>query len=229
MKIILVKTAKSGNLGAVARVMSNFGFKDLILVSPKCKKQSQEARNRAKHAQDILKKAKVVKSIPKMHTLVATTSQLGTDYNIPRCPVSPEQLKGMIALKPALWDKIGLVFGPEGEGLSNKELAKCDFVCTIPSDKKQPVLNLSHSVAVVLYELSKAKITDVKVSSHIIPASELDKKQILKLLNKALNKMNISTASKRRTQRVVWKRIISKSFLTKREAFALMGFLRKCV
>lgn len=232
MKIILVETEKSGNLGAVARVMSNFGFKDLVLVNPKCRKQSQEARNRAKHAQDILKKARVVKSIPRLHTLIATTAQLGTDYNIPRCPISPEQLKEMIASKPDLWGKIGLVFGPEGEGLSNKEISKCDFVVTIPTNKQYPVLNLSHSVAIVLYELSKV-ITDGKdgnenVSSHIIPASELDKKQIMKLLNRAIKKIDFCTAQKRETQRIVWKRVVSKSFLTKREAFALMGFLRKC-
>ncbi len=230
MKIILVETEKSGNLGAVARVMSNFGFNDLTLVNPKCKKQSQEARNRAKHAQDILKKARIVKSLPKLHTLIATTAQLGTDYNIPRCPISPEQLKEMIASKPDLWNKIGLVFGPEGEGLSNKEISKCDFVVTIPTNKQYPVLNLSHSVAILLYEISKVMYKDnEKVSGHIIPASELDKKQIMKLLNKAIRKIDFCTAQKRETQRIVWKRVISKSFLTKREAFALMGFLRKCV
>ena len=162
--------------------------------------------------------------------MIATTAQLGTDYNIPRCPISPEQLKEMISSKPDLWDKIGLVFGPEGEGLSNKEISKCDFVVTIPTNKQYPVLNLSHSVAILLYELSKVISEDTeKVSSHIIPASELDKKQIMKLLNRAIKRIDFCTAQKRETQRIVWKRVISKSFLTKREAFALMGFLRKCV
>ena len=52
-------------------------------------------------------------------------------------------------------------------------------------------------------------------------------KQLIKMLNKALNKMDFATKEKKQTQILVWKRMIGKSFLTKREAFALMGFFRK--
>jgi TrmH family RNA methyltransferase len=225
MKIILIKPKKSGNLGAIARVMANFGFKDLIIVNPKCKKTSIEAKKRAKHAQKILKSAKVVKNLPKLHTLIATTSQLGTDYNITRSPINLEQLKNKID-KIKSKDKIGLVFGPEGEGLSNKEINKCDFVLTIPTSKEYPVLNLSHAVAVTLYELSKI-MSSTKVGEHIILASEADKNQLLKLVKKKINKLTFQTKSKKQTQLTVWKKLISKSFLTKREAFALMGFFKK--
>jgi TrmH family RNA methyltransferase len=225
MKIILVKPSKSGNLGAIARVMANFGFKDLILVNPKCKKTSVEAKKRAKHAQNILKNSKVVKHLPRMHTLIATTSQLGTDYNITRSPVNLIQLNQMLK-KIKNKDKIGLVFGPEGEGLSNNEINKCDFVLTIPTSKEYPVLNLSHAVAVTLYELSKI-MHSKKVGEHIILASEADKKQLLKSVNKRINKLTFQTKSKKQTQLTVWKKLISKSFLTKREAFALMGFFKK--
>lgn len=227
MKIILVKPQKSGNLGAVARVMANFGFKDLILVTPKCKKTSQQAKNRAKHAQKILKQAKVVKKLPKLHTLIATTSQLGTDYNIPRSPISPDQLGQRLSmLNPISLSKIGLVFGPEGEGLSNEEINKCDFVLTIPTSKQYPVLNLSHSIAVILYELSKI-MQIPKVAEHIILASEADKKQLLKLVKMKLNTIQFATPSKKQTQLTVWKKVIGKAFLTKRESFALMGFFKK--
>lgn len=225
MKIILVKPSKSGNLGAVARVMANFNFKDLILVNPKCKKTSIEAKKRAKHAQKILKQAKVVKHLPKLHTLIATTSQLGTDYNITRSPVNLIQLNQMLK-KIKNKDKIGLVFGPEGEGLSNKEINKCDFVLTIPTNKSYPVLNLSHAVTVTLYELSKV-MQSKKVGEHIILASEADKKQLLKLVQERINKIKFQTKSKKQTQLTVWKKLISKAFLTKREAFALMGFFKK--
>ncbi len=225
MKIILVKPQKSGNLGAIARAMANFGFKNLILVNPKCKKNSIEAKKRAKHAQKILKSAKIVKSLPKLHTLIATTSQLGTDYNIPRSPVNLVQLNNMLS-KLKSKENIGLVFGPEGKGLSNKEVNQCDFVLTIPTGKKYPVLNLSHAVAVTLYELSKV-MSSTKVSEHIILASEKDKAQVLKLVKNKINKLTFATKSKQQTQLTVWKKILGKAFLTKREAFALMGFLRK--
>jgi len=218
--IILIEPENPGNIGAVARVMKNFGFSSLILVNPKCK-IDQEARNRAKWANDILKKAKIVKKMPKMHTLVATTSQLGTDYNIPRSPITPEQLAEKINVNK----KIGIVFGREGSGLNNKEIEACDFVVTIPNHKKYPTMNLSHSVAVILYELFKGN--QERIGEQIKIADKKDKEHLLKLINSKLDKMEFATASKRKTQKIIWKRIIGKSFLTKREAFALMGFFKK--
>ena len=222
ISIILIEPRKSGNVGAVARAMANFGFTDLVLVNPKCKKNAKEAIKRAKHGIDVLKKAKVVKKIPKMDTLIATTAMLGTDYNIPRSPISPEQLSKIIPKK----GKIGVVFGREGPGLTNEEVLACDFVCTIPSSKKYPTLNLSHAVALVCYELSKS-LPAKKVSEHILFATKTEKDQLMKLLNQSMKKLPFKNAQKRQTQIKVWKRMIGKSFLTKREAYALMGFFKK--
>lgn len=222
ISVILIEPSKSGNLGAIARVMANFGFDNLVLVNPKCKKTAREAIKRAKHGLYVLRKAKVVKKIPKMDTLVATTAKLGTDYNIPRSPISPEQLSEIIQPNT----KIGLVFGREGPGLRNEEVMACDFVCTIPSSSKYPTLNLSHSVAIILYELSK-KMPNKKVSEHIIFASSVEKEQLNKMLEKTLKMLPFTAEQKRNTQRLVWKKMIGKSFLTRREAYALMGFFKK--
>ncbi len=219
ISVVLLEPRNSGNVGAVARVMANFGFEKLVLVNPKCNHLSQTARNRAKWAQKVLKNAKVVKKLPKA-TLVATTGKIGTDYNIPRSPITPEQLSQITPKKA----NTAIVFGRESTGLTNEEILECDFVMAIPASKKYPILNLSHSVAVVLYELSKGK---EQHTSHIQFASKADKEQLMKMLSKALNKMEFATKEKKQTQVKVWKRMIGKSFLTKREAFALMGFLRK--
>jgi TrmH family RNA methyltransferase len=228
VKVVLVEPEKSGNVGAVARVMANFGFKDLILIDPKCKHMCQTARNRAKHAQKVLKstKTRTWKYLKKNYTLVATTAQLGTDYNIPRSPISPSQLSQLIADKKIRKD-VAVVFGRESSGLSNEEILECDFVVTIPADKKYPVLNLSHSIAIILYELSKQK--PGKTGEHIVFASKKEKEQLMKLLKKVLSKMKFATPAKKQTQIKVWKRMIGKSFLTKREAFALMGFFKKLI
>ena len=42
-----------------------------------------------------------------------------------------------------------------------------------------------------------------------------------------MKKMEFATKEKKDTQRLVWKKMISKSFLSKREAYALMGFFKK--
>jgi TrmH family RNA methyltransferase len=211
-----VGVTNSGNVGAIARSMANFGFSKLILVNPKCNHLSQTSRNRAKWAQDVLKKAKIMKKIPKFDTLVATTAQIGTDYNIPRSPISPKQLSSVCK------GKIGIMFGRESSGLTNEEILQADFVVSIPASKKYPVMNLSHSVSVILYELSQEDHT-----SHIVLASSAEKKQIMKMLKSKLDKMDFKTKEKKQTQIKVWKRILGKSFLTKREAYALMGFFKK--
>ena len=117
-----------------------------------------------------------------------------------------------------------MIFGRESNGLTNKEVEECDFVVAIPSSKKYSALNLSHAVAILLYELAKSK---EHISSHIVFASKAEKDQLMKLLKIALKKMEFTTPEKRQTQVKVWKRMLGKSFVTKREAYALMGFFKK--
>lgn len=222
ISIILIEPEWASNVGAVARVMGNFGFKDLVIVNPECKIDDIEALKRAKHAVNILKKAKIVNfsHLKKFDYLIATTSKLGTDYNISRTPLTPEQLSKKLPKNK----KIGIVFGREGEGLHNDEIKECDFVVAIPSSKKYPALNISHAVAVILYELSKSNKDRI---GNFTAISKKEKDNLLKLINEVIDSLQFSTKEKKETQRLIWKRILGKSFLSKREAFALFGFFRK--
>jgi tRNA/rRNA methyltransferase len=49
-----------------------------------------------------------------------------------------------------------LVFGPETNGLTNDEIARCGSCATIPSHPAQPSFNLSHAVAIAAYEVFRA-------------------------------------------------------------------------
>jgi len=224
--IILVEPETAGNIGSVARSMRNFGQSKLILINPKCDHQSLEAIKFAKHAGVILKKAKVIKtkdlkrSLLGFHPIIATTSKLGTDYNLNRSPLTPVELSGTLKKHR----KVALLFGRESSGLTNEELSIADFMVSIPSSKKYPALNLSHSVSIILYELHKHQ---KNITSHFKSASEMDKDQIQKMFGEIFSELKFATPSKRKTQQVVWKRIMGKAFLTKREAFAVMGVLRK--
>lgn len=226
IEIIIMEPSISGNIGAIARVMKNFGFSELVLINPKCDHLSQESRNRAKHANDLLKKTRVEKKsyLDKLDYLIGTTSVLGTDYNIPRSPISPEELAAKLAkIKKS---NIGILFGRESSGLTNKEIQKCDFIVTIPTPKGYPALNISHSMAIVLYEIFK-RLDKKTTVSHITPSSKKEKEIILKYIDEILDSMEFATKEKKETQRIVWKRIIGKALLTRREAFAMLGFLRK--
>lgn len=224
ISIVLIEPKTPGNLGAVSRAMKNFGLKNLILINPKCSHKDIEAIKRAKHAQDILKKAKIksFSYLKKFDMVIATTSKLGTDYNLPRSPIRPEQLADRLNPK----QNIAIVFGREGIGLTNKEILSSDILMTIPTSKKYPAMNLSHSAAIIFYELFKKTGKD-KIGTQITPISKKEKQQILKMIDQILNKMTFTTKEKKQTQKIVWKRVINKSFLTKREAFSIMGFLRK--
>jgi TrmH family RNA methyltransferase len=214
-----------GNIGAIARAMANFNLTRLVIVNPKCDALSKPALDRARHAQRILKTAKVCDKscLKNFDYLIATTAILGTDYNIPRSPITPKQLAEKLV---NVSGNIALLIGREGSGLTNREILGCDFVVTIPASKRYPTLNVSHAAVILFYEIFRA-IGKNKSNSHIITATKKEKKVLLQKINNILQKMEFATPEKKETQKKVWKRIIGKSFLTKREAFALLGFFRK--
>jgi tRNA/rRNA methyltransferase len=227
ISIVLVGIETAGNVGSIARVMKNFGLKELVLVDPKCDPQSKEAWDRAAHARDVLKKAVVAdfSYLKRYDYLVGTTAKLGSDYNIPRIPMTPAELAGKLG-EVDRKTKIALLFGRESSGLLNEEIQKCDFTVTIPASKEYPTLNVSHAVAVMLYELSREELS-ANVKERYTPISGKEKEVALGKIDIILNKMRFATPEKRETQKRLWKRMIGKSMLTKREAFALLGFLRK--
>jgi tRNA C32,U32 (ribose-2'-O)-methylase TrmJ len=49
---------------------------------------------------------------------------------------------------------VALVFGPEKRGLTREDLALCHVLVEIPTDARQPSMNLGQAVAVCLYELA---------------------------------------------------------------------------
>jgi tRNA/rRNA methyltransferase len=50
--------------------------------------------------------------------------------------------------------RIALVFGPEKHGLTREDLSWCHVLVEIPTDTRQPSMNLGQAVAVCLYEIS---------------------------------------------------------------------------
>ncbi len=218
--VILVEPQNPGNIGAIARSMKNFNLKNLVLINPKCNHLSEESLKRAKHAKDILKKVKIKKSIDfKSYNLVIGTSAIvGTDYNIPRSPLTIDKIK--------IIKKTALLFGRESSGLTNQEIKKCDFIITIPTSNKYPTMNIAQAATVLFYEIFK-KSKEQKTNSHIHFATNKEKEHLLKLINKKLDILKFSTKEKKETQKKLWKRVVNKAYLTRRELFALHGFFKK--
>ena len=81
--VIFVEPVYQGNIGSVARVMKNFGFKELVLVNPP--EITGEARAMAMHAQEVLGNAKILKNFSdlqgKFDFLIATSAVIASDKN----------------------------------------------------------------------------------------------------------------------------------------------------
>ena len=83
------------------------------------------------------------------------------------------------------------------------------------------------------YEYNSQYIEQIPISSkikyqnEIELASKKEKDALLKEVNKTINKFRLLTNEKKEIQKIIWKKILNKSFLTKREMFNLLGFFKK--
>jgi TrmH family RNA methyltransferase len=232
--IVLVAPETSGNVGAVARAMANFESKKLILINPRCNHLNKTALDRASHAKSILKGAKVIKSndLKKVEKqirkfgnhIIGTTSKLANDYNILR---SVENINDIAPRLSRKGSNIVILFGRESCGLTNEELEMSDFAVTIPTSKKYGVMNLSHAVTICLYEFYKtANSKEIKAN---LPkqAQKTEVAQLNKLINLSIDDMAFVRDGQDRTLRLTWKKLLSKLMLSRREAFALIGYFKK--
>jgi TrmH family RNA methyltransferase len=149
---ILAAPKFSGNVGAAARALKNMGFADLRLVAPRGYDPAVAAR-RAVHAADVVRQIRIFDDLTSAladRTLtIGTTARAGAYRSEAR--ILREAAPDIIAA--ARDNRIGVVFGPEDYGLSNREVALCHRLVTIPAAPAYPSLNLAQAVAVVAYEL----------------------------------------------------------------------------
>ncbi len=152
IRIVLVETSHSGNIGAVARAMKNMGLGNLWLVNP-ASFPDETSYARAAGASDVLDRARVVSSLDEALAdcvLVMGTSARGR--KVPWPVMAPPQAAATAA-EYSGQGRVALVFGRENHGLSNDELQRCHYHIHIPSNPDYSSLNLSMAVQVVCYEL----------------------------------------------------------------------------
>ena len=151
---ILIKPQLGENIGASARALKNFGFKDLIITEPRAGWPNIKAKATSVGAYDVLAKTKVFdntsKAIKKFD-IIFSFSARKRDINKKHLNVN-NLIK---ALKKIKNKKVGMMFGSEASGLSNYDLSFSNYVVQIPSSLEFKSLNLSHSVFLIAYELFK--------------------------------------------------------------------------
>lgn len=138
------------NLAAIARVMANFGLRELILSDPQTHEFRASGRVAVK-ADSVLEGLSVARDLDEaLRDVVYAVGSTSRGALKRFTPLTPEQAAERLAAH-ATRGKVALVLGGEKRGLSDDELARCHDVLVIPTDEAQPSMNLSHAAAVLLY------------------------------------------------------------------------------
>lgn len=220
IQIVLVNPIYEGNVGFSARVMKNFGFSRLLLVDP-CE-IGEEASLRAAHAQDVLSGAKVCtfdEVLASSSLVIATTGLVSKSVcRSMRMPYfSPSGIREEIKDIDGV---VSILFGRENWGLSNEEVKKSDMICTIPASQEYPILNLSHAVGVVCYELAHMP----RGEYHLASRKEME--YLYRHIDTFLDEIQ-HPGFKRENTLLMMRRIFGRAKLTAREASTLHGLLRR--
>jgi TrmH family RNA methyltransferase len=223
--VVLVEPKYEGNIGSAARVMNNFGFRELVLVKPP--EIGREARKMAMHSHDILESAKIVNSLEDVKddfdVIVGTSAVIATEKNVRRTPITPDQLGNSVNAK----GKVAILFGREDYGLLNEEIDLCDLLVTIPANPEYPTLNLAQSVAVLLYELRKLSFKEKLLKKKKRYDLDGKEKDILLESYGALVDLVHTEDFRRRLAKKTFKEMLGRAFVSRAEATTLIGIFKR--
>ncbi|MGZ3297720.1 MAG: RNA methyltransferase [Asticcacaulis sp.] len=170
--VILDKPQLADNIGAVARVMANFGLQELRLVAPRDGWPQERAWAMSSGANWPLDAAKVyatvADAVADLKAVYATTAR-------PRETQLPILTPRRCADEAHGWAashlKTGLLFGAERAGLETQDIALCQAIVTIPVDPHFQSLNLAQAVNIILYEW-RLKVMDAPKAAFTLNMDE---------------------------------------------------------
>ena len=151
--VILNAPQLAENIGAVARVMANFGLSDLRLVRPRDGWPQPRAWASASGADWPLDGARVFErleaAIADLNLVLATTAR-PREATLPI--LTPRQAAGRLRAGAEAGWATGLLFGGERTGLQADDVALAQGIVTVPVDARFHSLNLAQAVAITAYE-----------------------------------------------------------------------------
>ena len=154
LRIVLVEPREAGNIGAAARAMKNFGFRDLVLTGS-LPILHPVAEWWASGAEDLVAGSRKLGSLDEAlsdaHLTIATTS--ARERNV-EPDLDPAEVATLLADLPED-ETLALVFGREDRGLTARELALCQRKASVKTSARLPTMNLAQTVAVFCYEAAR--------------------------------------------------------------------------
>lgn len=176
IRIVLVNTSHTGNIGSVARAMKTMGFSKLYLVDP-VNPVDSHASALAAGATDVLGNAVVVETLQQAiadcNTVIGTSARSRT-LSWPM--VDPVECGEKLLAGTEQEGDVALVFGRENSGLTNEELQLCNYHVCIAANPEYSSLNLAMAVQTLCYEtrmrfLAKSE-QPVEQDDTVYPSSE---------------------------------------------------------
>ncbi|WP_049355513.1 tRNA (cytosine(32)/uridine(32)-2'-O)-methyltransferase TrmJ [Haemophilus parainfluenzae] len=163
IRIVLVETSHSGNIGSAARAMKTMGLSNLYLVSPKSVDEQSIAL--AAGADDVLQNAKIVdtfeQAIEDCSLVIGTSTRL---RHLQSTLIEPRECAEKASVHQG---QVAIVFGRERVGLTNEELLKCHYHLNIPANPEYSSLNLAMAVQLVSYEMRMAFLAKGKMENTL--------------------------------------------------------------
>ena len=194
---------------------------------------SDETRNRAKHAQSVLDDCQIHQDWDACFediSLVIGTSgkrEHGDKVLFLHFLLPAEMGERLSQVE----GKVAIVFGPEGMGLTQEELRACDLMLTIPTWEGYPILNLSHTVAIVCYEWFQTLLPKVgreKSLPKTVHTERLLNPDLKREIRRRAEEL-AEVSGKREDQKVsaadTLSRVILRGMPTNDEAHRLLGLL----
>ncbi|HRS93916.1 MAG TPA: RNA methyltransferase [Candidatus Latescibacteria bacterium] len=157
INVVLVRPESPGNVGAVARVIRNFGLGELRIVGSDIDTDGPAARL-AHRSLGVLKGARfyedVDSAVADAEWIIGTSGRLRSGRPMPATVRSAASR----IVAQCSHGAGAILFGPESDGLSLRDLAHCDELIRVPQRRDAPALNLAQAVAVVGAELFQAAL-----------------------------------------------------------------------
>jgi len=228
VRLVLVGTTHSGNIGAVARVMKNMGLKNLALVSSTAAGPETEAFAMSSGAYDLIESAesfeKLDEALQDTVMSVGTSARLGGKRVFARTPddLMPE------LMERARLGTVSVVFGRESRGLTNHEFKLCTHHLIIPTDGGFASMNLAQAAAIVGYEIFKIACRPVGFQARKKrPASSKVREDMYSHMETVLVRARfLDESNPLRMMRDV-RRILNSAEMDDRDAKIVRGMFRK--
>jgi len=142
---------------------------------------------------------------------------------------------GEAQIPAELQPRVALLFGSEKTGLTNDHLSHCSLLTTIPlfapEQSRHLSMNLGQSVAVCLYELTRAGFEGSRdlPALHEASATEQDRELLTQLLLEVMQSTGYTRRYPHNAAQPFVRRLVQQLGRTHREAMTWMGILRQAL